>query len=324
VTFEDFRRWALESSRSSSLRWEEPGDAEDPVLLAADDYSALHVIPVPPIYLRHERGHVHWLAGALPDIVANRSLQQVAFHGQAWVSRNPTYRDRPADDPERSELLILHIAEKGRFEVWHAEIRRPRSGLGGVGEWRLSATEKDGAIGDVPERIAVALDNRAGTRGPTMPAAEMVLGPWDVPYDYFPLANMCGPLDYARDNTSSSYFALFRPEEPHVVIVSQALALPEGDDCGGIIDGALQRLHETGHKEFSGPGLSDRTHFVEGEADGQRMYRYTALWRHANAFLEVAVAGPPGRFTKAHLYRYAAIQDERARAALGYQSSMAS
>jgi hypothetical protein len=36
------------------------------------------------------------------------------------------------------------------------------------------------------------------------------------------------------------------------------------------------------------------------------------------------VAGPHGRFTKAHLFRYAAIQDQRAKAALHHQSSIAS
>jgi hypothetical protein len=304
-------------------------DSEAQVLLAADDYGAFHMIPVPPYYLRQERGWNYWLDGALPDIVANRSLQRVAFRASAWASRNPKYDARSVDDPDRSELLILCIAEKGRFEVWHAEIGRSRSGLPGIGEWKLYATEKDPVAGALPGRIGVALDKRAGAKGPTMPAAEMVLGAWDVPYDYFPIPNVSGPLDHLRDCATSSYLAFFRPESPGVVIIGQAFIAPDEEDTGGYIDGAIEALHEQGHKDFDGPRLGDRTHYVEGKADGERQYRYTALWRYGNAFLEVAVAGPLGRFTKSQLYKYAAIQDKRARAELARtgldnQSSIAS
>jgi hypothetical protein len=324
VTFEDFRRSALDSSRLAAHTWEKPEDAEALFLLGADDYDAFHVIPVPPYFLQRERGHVDWLAGALPDIVSNRSLQRVAFRASAWASRNLKYDDRPGEDPNRAELLMLHIAEKGRYEAWHAEIRSSRSRLAGIGEWQLYATEKDGLGGAVPKRLGMALENRGGTKGPTMPAAEMVLGAWDVPYDYFPMTKHCGPLDHLKGDTSSSYISLFRPESPGLAIVSQAFVVQQADDRGGLIDGSIQALHEKGHLEFGGPRLGDRTHYVEGKADSDKLYRYTALWRRANAFLEVAVAGPPGRFTKAHLFRYAAIQDDRARAVLDQRSSIAS
>jgi hypothetical protein len=303
VTFEDFRRSALDSYRRGADTWERPEDAEALFLFAADDYGAVHVIPVPPFFLRHERGHVDWLAAALPNIVSNRSLQRVAF--------------RPRDDPNRADVLMLHIAEKGRHEVWHAEIRRSRSRLAGIGDWQLYATEKDGLSGEVSKRVGMALENRGGTKGPTMPAADMVLGEWDVPCDYFPLTDYCGPLDQvARKDMISTYISLFRSETPGIAIVSQAFLLTEGEDRGGYISKSVEALHDQGLKEFRGPRLGDWTHYVEGDSNGDRLYRYAALWRRANAFLEVAVAGPYGRFTKAHLFRYAAIQDKRARSTL--------
>jgi len=316
VTFEDFRRRALDSSRGAALRWEEPEDDEIMVLLAADDYGAQHVIPVPPLYLRLDRGHVHWLAGALPDIVANRSLQRLAFRTSAWASRDPKYVGQPVDDPKRTELLLLHIAEKGRYEAWHAPMTRSRSGLPGIGEWELYATDKDGLGGALPKRIRIALDSRGGARGPTMPAADMVLGALDVPDDYVPLENSSGPLEYARENTVSTYVTVFRPESPGPVIVSQAVVFGRDDPPHGHVQGAMEALVQTGNKEFSGPPLGEESHYFEGNLDGEQLYRYTALWRYQHVFCEVAVAGPPGRFTKSDLHRYAATQDARATAEL--------
>lgn len=316
MTFENFCRWAFETSRSAALRWEEPDDDEIQVLLAADDYDAYHVIPVPPLYLRRDRGHVDWLAGALPDIVANRSLQRVAFRTSAWASHDPKYADQPVDDPERTELLLLHIAEKGRYEAWHAPISRSRSGLAGIGDWELYATDKDGLCGALPNRIRMALDNRTGARGPTMPAADMVLGAWDAPEDYIPLYSSCGPLDHARENTISTYIAVFRPESPGTVIVSQALVFPQGDAPSGYVKGAIQALVGTNNKEFGGPALGEDSHYFEGKLGGDRLHRYTAVWRYDRVFCELAVGGPPGRFTKSDVHRYAAIQDKRAAAEL--------
>ena len=312
MTFDEFRRWALDSSRGAALRWEEPDDDEIKVVLAADDYGAYHVIPVPRLYERLDRGHVHWLSGALPHIVANRSLQRVAFRTSAWASNDPKYVDQPVDDPKRFELLLLHIAEKGRYEAWHAPISRSRFGLPSVGDWELYATDKDGLGGALPKRIRMALDGRAGVRGPTMPAADMVLGPWDVPVEFIPLPESCGPLDYAPDHTVSSYVALFRPESRGPVIVSQAIVFREADNPREHVEGAMQALSETKNTEFAGPPLGEESHYFEGELDGG----YTALWRYPSVFCEIAVAGPPGRFTKADLHRYAALQSKRATAEL--------
>jgi hypothetical protein len=325
VTFEDFRRSALDSYRRGADTWEKPEDAEALFLFAADDYGAFHIIPVPPFFLQHERGHVDWLDGALPNVVSNRSLQRVAFPGSAWASRHPNYDDRLRNDPNRPDLLKLHIAEKGRSEVWHAEIRRSRSGLAGIGDWQFYATEKDCPGGEVPRRLGIALQNRGGTKGPTMPAAYMVLGEWDVPQDYFPLTDHCGPLDQAvRENMTSTYISLFRSETSGLAIVSQAFVLTDREDRVGYVNRSVEALHDQGLKEFGGPPIGEWSHYVEGDSYGDTLYRYAALWRRANVFLEVAVAGPNGRFTKAHLFQYAAIQDKRARAVIDQLPSIAS
>jgi hypothetical protein len=312
VTFEDFRRWALDSSRGTALSWEEPDDDEVKVLLAADDYDAYHVIPVPPLYLGLERGHVHWLAGALPDIVRNRSLRRLAFRTSAWASADPKYIDQPVDDRHRTELLMLHIAEKGRFEAWHAPMSRSQSSLPGIGDWELYATDQDGLGGALPKRIRMALDGRGGARGPTMPAADMVLGAWDVPRDYIPLPSSCGPLDHARDNTSSSYIAVFRPETPGPVILTQALVFPQRHAPPVHLEGAMQVLLSTGNEEFDGPPLGDESHYFKGKLGGDRLYRHTALWRSEFVFCELALAGPHGAFDATDLRNYAAVQAERA------------
>ena len=149
-----------------------------------------------------------------------------------------------------------------------------------------------------------------------MPAADMVLGAWDVPAEYIPLPESCGPLDYAREHTVSSYMALFRPESPGPVIVSQAMIFPSADDPRGHIEGATQALRETNNTEFEGMPLGEESHYFEGELDGGRMNRYTALWRYPSVFCEIAVAGPPGRFTRADLHRYAVLQSKRTTAEL--------
>ena len=316
MTFEDFRRRALDRSLQAALRWEEPYEDEFQVLLGLDDYGAFHVVPVPPIYLKQDRGHVHWLSGALPDLVANRSLQRIAFRTSAWASTNPKYEDRPVDDPKRTERLLLQIAEKGRFESWMAPIKRSRSEVPTIGEWELYATNADGLGGAVPKHIRRALDKRAGSQGPTMPAAEMVLGPWDVPDDLFPVQSSCGPLPNPSESSTSSYRAVFRPESPGPVIISHAAVANSDDAPPDYLLGAIQALRETGNEEFDGPPLGEESHYFRGTLDGGRLQRYTALWRYPHVFCEVAVASPSGRFKASDVRRYAALQDKRARVEL--------
>lgn len=209
------------------------------VLLAIDDYDALHVIPVPPVYLQQDRGYLHWLAGALPDTVANRSLREVAFRVSMWVSDDPKYAKHPGDDPRRSELLALHIAEKGRHEVWHARITRSADGLPHLREWERCGTDADERGGNLPYYIGAALEKRGATRGSTMPAANMVLGPWDVPRDFLPLPLSCEPIDIVKSNTVSTFIALFRPESRGPVIASQAAVYDYADGPTGFLEGAL-------------------------------------------------------------------------------------
>ena len=122
------------------------------------------------------------------------------------------------------------------------------------------------------------------------------------------------------ENAASSYVALFRPESPGPVIISQALVFPESDAPSGYIDGAKQALVATANTEFAGPPLAEESHYFEGRLTDM-LYRYTALWRYPGVFCEVAVAGPPGRFTKLDLQRYAAIQDKRATSQLTEMNS---
>jgi hypothetical protein len=220
---------------------------------------------------------------------------------------------------------MVHIAEKGRHEVWHAEIRRSPSRLAGIGDWQLSRPQDHGLGGELPGRIAIALKNRSGRTGPTMPAADMVLDALDVPSDYIPLTDHCGPLvRAARKNLTSSYISIFRSETAGDLIVSQAFVFTDGDDRRSYIDESVQAMHDQGLKEFGGPSLGEWTQYVEGNSYGERLHKYAALWCRANAFLEVIVAGPRGRFTKAHLLRYTTIQDQRARSVLERYSSIAS
>jgi hypothetical protein len=111
------------------------------------------------------------------DVASHRKQsqpQQVAYRTSAWSSYNPKYVDKPVDDPDRQELLMLHIAEKSRYEVWTAPIRRSASGLPRLDDWTRHASDPDGLGGALPKHIRAALDNRRGQRGPTMPAADLV------------------------------------------------------------------------------------------------------------------------------------------------------
>ena len=316
MTFEDFRQWALDRSRRAALRWEDPYDDEMQVLLGQDDYGATHIVAVPPFFSIQERGHVSWLAGSLPDLVTNRSLQRLAFRTSAWSSTNPKYEERPVDDPKRGERLLLAVAEKGRFEYWFAPITRSRSAVPVAGEWELYAKDEEVTGGAVPKYIRKALDRRPAAQAPTMPAADMVLGSWDVPDDLIPVQSMCGPLPNPSDSATSSYRALFRPVSPGPVIISQAAVSDQEGVAADYLFGAMQVLRDTGNEEFEGPPVGEETHYFRGTLDGGRLKRYTALWRYSHVFCEVGVSSPSGRFKASDVRQYAAVQDKRARAEL--------
>jgi hypothetical protein len=316
VTFDEFRQWALDQSRSATRRWEDPYDDEAQVLLGLDAHGAFHIVPVPPIYLKNDRGHVHWRGGALPDLVANRSLRRIAFRSSAWASANPKYEDRPVDDPKRTERLLLQVAEKGRFEIWYAPITRSRSGLPAVGDWELYARDREVKGGAVPTHIRRALDRPSKAQAPTMPAADMVLGPFDVPGDLFPLQSSCGPLPSLDESTTSSYRAFFRPEAAGPAILSTAIVAAVEEATSEFIEGAVRALGQLRHEEFEGPPLGNETHYFRGTIDDGRLTRYVALWRYPNVFCQVDLASPASRFKASDVRRYAAVQDKRARAVM--------
>jgi len=107
VTFEDFRRWALDRSLQAARRWEEPHEDEFQVLLGLDDYRAFHVVPVPPIYLKKDRGHVYWLGGALPAwsrIAAFNGLPSVRPRGPAVIRNMRTGPLTTQNEPNGSSF----------------------------------------------------------------------------------------------------------------------------------------------------------------------------------------------------------------------------
>lgn len=217
----------------------------------------------PPSYLNRERGHIHWLGVVLPHEVTNRSLHRLAFRASTWTSQKPEYADSPVDDPERGESLLLHVAERERHELWLAPIRRSAD-LPSIGEWERYATDEDEVRGAISSRLRQALVRPMKPRGRTMPAANIVLTGWDVPADFYPHAEHCGPLSGARDYATSSYLAMFRPELPGPVIASQAIVFPDGYDIGDHIKGALGALNQSGSKAQVGPPLGEQVHYLEG------------------------------------------------------------
>lgn len=300
------------------MRWEDPRDDEIKVLLGQDDYGAFHLVAVPPIYLKRERGPVNWLASALPDLIDNRSLRRVAFRSSAWASSDPSYADKPADDPKHTVVLLVEIAEKGRYESWQAPIRRSPGGLPALGDWKLDATIEDGLGGIVPKLIRTALDRTNQSRGPTMPAANMVLGPWDVPHDFFPLETLSGPGEHGRGNVVSSFIAFYRAESAGPAILSQAIVSNDADKPAEWISAAAQSLTENESLEFYGPPVGTESHFFKGAVDRRTLGRYTAVWRYPGVFCELALLGPPGRFTEEDISEYANLQHRRASAELGW------
>src|SRR5438067_1426378 len=134
TSFVAFREWALGATSRAARRWEDPNADEMPILYAQDCYGDRHEIHVPPIYLRHKRGHIGWLTQLVPVEVANRSLYRLCLRLSAWTGDVDKYKDLSAD-PARTELLLNIVAEPDRREVWQAPIHRDKSGLPTLGSW---------------------------------------------------------------------------------------------------------------------------------------------------------------------------------------------
>jgi len=282
-----------------------------PVLYGQDCYDDRHEIAVPPIYLRHKRGHIGWLTQLVPAEVANRSLHRLCLRISAWSGDADKYKDLSAD-PARTELLLNIVAEPGRREVWQAPIHRDKSGLPTLGAWE--EYDADATQGPLLHLIDDALGHGKEKSGRTMPAANMVLGPYDVPTNFFPdyRVNACGPIDWVgEDRVISSYKAAFRTEKPDHVILSICYVFSHDYGLDDHIHGALGALSRMGSKEFDGPRLGDRSHRFDGPLDHGRLHKYQVLWRQGNILCELGLVGPPGYFKAHKLNSLAATQHAR-------------
>ncbi len=318
MNFNAFRNWALAASRQAALRWEDATADEMPVMYGQDRYGDLHQIAIPPIYLRHNRGHIGWMTQSLPAEVANRSLCRLCLRISAWSGDSNKYADL-STDPARTELLLNVVAEPGRLEVWQARIDRDKSGLPRLGSWQEYSPAELGVEGPLPQLIDDALRHGSGKRGRTMPAANMVLGPYDVPGDFFPdyRGNACGPVDWVGpEQVVSSYKASFRPEQPDHVILSLCYVFSPAYGLDGHIYGALEALRNSGNEEIAGPRIGERSHLFDGPLDNGRLHKYQALWRQGNILCELGLVGPPGFFKPRQLDELAAVQNARLHAEL--------
>jgi hypothetical protein len=316
VTFEEYRQSTLESTRQMAGQWRGPESEATHVVLGLDYYDARHVLAIPPVFVRLDAGLLSWLASALPHEVLNRSLYRIALCTSAWVSPDQGYAGRPALDPRRRERVTLYVAERARHEAWNLWIDRDPYGSSQLGEWEEVKAGNEVLIDAVGERLLAALENTTGPRGPTVPATHMVLAALDVPDDFVPISKGCGPVERFRDITWSSFRAIFCPQSPPSMIVSQTLVFWEGYDVAGYLGGMAEVRTEAGDIELRGPAFGDQTRYYGGMTPDDEMYRHMAFWRYSNIYCELWTAGPPGRFGPIDIYRYAGIQDRRVRAEL--------
>jgi hypothetical protein len=315
MNFDAFRDWALAASRRAALRWEDAAADEIPVVNAQDEYGDLHEIAIPPIYIRHNRGHIGWMAQGLPAEVGNRSLFRLCLRISAWTGDGNRYADL-STDPDRSELLLNVVAEPGRREVWQARIHRDKSGLPKLDSWHQYDAHE---FSPLLQLIDDALRRRKGKRGPTMPAANMVLGPYDVPRDFFPdyRGNTCGSVEWVTpDSVVSSYKVSFRPERPDHVILSLCYFFTPSYGLDGHIEGALGSLRNSGNKEVAAPKIGERAYAFDGLLDNGRLHKYQVLWCQGSILCELGLVGPPGYFKLQQLNELAAMQNSRLRGEL--------
>jgi len=311
MSFDAFRDWALAASTRAARRWEDPTADEVPLAYAQDLYGDLHEIVIPPVYSEREGGHIGWMTQLLPVEVANRSLSRLCLRISAWSGDADKYKDLSAD-PDRTEFLLNVVAERGRRELWHARIERDNSGLPSLGAWRQYPART--TQGRLFRLIEDALRHGPKKKGRTMPAANMVLGPYDVPADYFPdyRGNACGPIEWVAPNdVVCTYKATFRPRQPDYVILTLCYIFTPEYGLDDHLQGALGALKQNGHREIAGPKIGDRSHFFDGFLDKGRLHKYQALWTHGTILCELGLAGPPGFFQAAELSALATAQDSR-------------
>src|SRR5207245_11572506 len=133
-------------------------------------------------------------------------------------------------------------------------IERDKSGLPRLGLWQKYPA--NAFQGQLLKLINDALSRGSSKKGRTMPAANMVLGPYDVPRDYFPdyRGNACGPVEWVtEDDVVSSYKASFRPEQPDHVILSLCYVFSHDYGLDDHIRGALEARRHRCNTENGGP-----------------------------------------------------------------------
>jgi len=314
MAFDEFRKWALESTEGMARRWEDPdADSSMAVMLGQDHYGDLHVIPIPPRYLELERGHVVWLKSSLAAEVINRSLRRLAFRASSWTSSREEYRDRPVRDPERGEAMTVCISDGKRLELWHAPITHSRSAVPSLADWD-HLTKRDAEFsGAIPKLMRDALNQPEVRRDPlprVMPAANMVLNAYDVPPKFAPAVHLCGHVPAVAEEAAATYRAIFNTTKPGPVIGSAVYVFPEDYDVEGMMSGSLQALSEQ-QRELKAPALGQECHLLQGNLGKDDLRRYTMVWRHPGIFSEVTVGTPPGAYSMVDLRRLADIQEKR-------------
>ncbi len=208
MSFDEFRKWALESTRLAARRWEDPdSDSRLLVMLGQDHYGDLHVIPIPPGYAELGR-HVFWLKSSLPAEVINRTLRCLAFRASMWTSSREEYKDQPVRDPERGEAMMVYISDGKRVELWRAPITRSKSAVPALADWD-HLTQSDAEFsGAITKLMRDALNQPEVRRGPlprVMPAANMVLSAYDVPPEFAPDVPMCGHVSGVAQDATATY-----------------------------------------------------------------------------------------------------------------------
>ena len=207
---------------------------------------------------------------------------------------------------------MVTIVEGKRAQAWGAPITRTASGLPKLAEWEQFADEDEGSGGPVHDYLHKALNEPVGKNGRTMPAANMVLGPYDVPADFFPdwRGEVCGPLNFLREVCQSSYRVLFRPERADHAILSQAICFKPSHDVSQYMAEALGALRSH-NEELGGPAFGDEAHYFSGNLDGKRLHKLQAIWRHANVVMDLGLSGPPGTYRMGQLIHLASTQAAR-------------
>lgn len=69
----------------------------------------------------------------------------------------PDHIPRPSQDPNRHEMLSLHVVDAERYEAWYAPLRRRRYGRPLLDEWELMGGRPDAMFGPLIDPIRAAL-----------------------------------------------------------------------------------------------------------------------------------------------------------------------